>query len=121
MSVASLVAEHRLQGMRASVALACGFSSCGTWAQWPHGTWDLFRSGIEPASLAVADRFLISRPPEKSQYLSIHFQILFHYRSLQDIEYSSLCYTEGLCCFVVRILGSTLLAIFKYAVQYYLL
>ena len=25
----------------------------------------------------------------------IHFQILFYYRLLQDIEYSSLCYTVG--------------------------
>ena len=28
-------------------------------------------------------------------YISILFQILFHYRLLQDIEYSSLCYTVG--------------------------
>ena len=26
------------------------------------------------------------------------FQILFHYRLSQDIEYSSLCYTGGPCC-----------------------
>ena len=30
--------------------------------------------------------------------LYILFQILFPYRSLQDIEYSSLCYTVGPCC-----------------------
>jgi len=31
--------------------------------------------------------------------LHIHdFQILFYYRLLQYIEYSSLCYTVGLCC-----------------------
>ena len=30
-------------------------------------------------------------------YIYIFFQILFHYRLLQDIEYSSLCYTVGLC------------------------
>ena len=28
----------------------------------------------------------------------ILLQILFHYRLLQDIEYSSLCYTVGPCC-----------------------
>ena len=28
-------------------------------------------------------------------YIYILFQILFHYRLLQDIEYSSLCYTVG--------------------------
>ena len=31
-------------------------------------------------------------------YIYIYFQILFHYRLLQDIEYSSLCYTVGPCC-----------------------
>ena len=31
----------------------------------------------------------------------ILFQILFHYRLLQDIEYSSLCYMGGPCCFLV--------------------
>ena len=32
------------------------------------------------------------------QILYILFQILSYYRSLQDIVYSSLCYTVGLCC-----------------------
>ena len=31
-------------------------------------------------------------------YILFLFQILFHYRLLQDIEYSSLCYTVGPCC-----------------------
>ena len=31
-------------------------------------------------------------------YIYILFQILFHYRLLQDSEYSSLCYTVGPCC-----------------------
>ena len=31
-------------------------------------------------------------------YIYILFQIVFHNRLLQDIEYSSLCYTVGLCC-----------------------
>ena len=35
-------------------------------------------------------------------YIVIHiyilFQILFHYRLLQNTEYSSLCYTVGPCC-----------------------
>ena len=30
--VASLVAEHALLGARASVVVACGLRSCGTWA-----------------------------------------------------------------------------------------
>ena len=31
-------------------------------------------------------------------YIYILFNILFHYDLLQDIEYSSLCYTVGPCC-----------------------
>ena len=31
-------------------------------------------------------------------YICILFQVLFHYRLLQDIEYSSLCYMVGPCC-----------------------
>ena len=31
-------------------------------------------------------------------YTYILFQILFHYRLLQDIEYRSLCYIVGPCC-----------------------
>ena len=31
-------------------------------------------------------------------YIYILFHILFHYGLLQDIEYSSLCYTVGPCC-----------------------
>ena len=30
-------------------------------------------------------------------YVYIGFQILFHYKLLQDTEYGSLCYTVGLC------------------------
>ena len=31
-------------------------------------------------------------------YTYVLFHIFFHYRVLQDIEYSSLCYTVGFCC-----------------------
>ena len=31
-------------------------------------------------------------------YIFVLFQILFHYRLLQDIEYSCLCYIVGPCC-----------------------
>ena len=39
-------------------------------------------------------------------YIHTHtlFQILFHYSLLQDIEYSSLCYTVGPCCLLSYIL-----------------
>ena len=35
------------------------------------------------------------------RYIYILLQIFFHYRLLQDIEYSSPCYTVGLCCLFV--------------------
>ena len=34
-------------------------------------------------------------------YIYILFHILFHYGLLQDMEYSSLCYTVGPCCLSV--------------------
>ena len=36
-------------------------------------------------------------------YTYVTFQILFHYRLLQEIESSFLCYTVGLCLFVLYI------------------
>ena len=32
------------------------------------------------------------------KYIYIIFEIFFHYRLLQDIDYGSLCYTINLCC-----------------------
>ena len=41
-------------------------------------------------------------------HIYILFHIRFPYRLLQDIEYSSLCYTVGPCCFhVLAIVDST--------------
>ena len=54
-AVASLVAEHGLQG----------FSSCGWRAQLPRGTWDLSGPGLEPVSPALAGGFLTTAPPGK--------------------------------------------------------
>ena len=34
-------------------------------------------------------------------YVYIFFQVLFDYRFLEDIEYSSLCYTIGPCCLTI--------------------
>ena len=42
-----------------------GFSSCGAWAELPHGMWDLPGSGIEPVSPALAGQFFTTEPPEK--------------------------------------------------------
>jgi len=64
--VASLVAEHGLSGLRASVVAAQGLKSCGSWAPERrlnscgtralllHGMWDLPGPGIEPMSPALA-------------------------------------------------------------------
>ena len=41
------------------------------------------------------------RPGSPDSYTYILFQIFFHYRLLQDIKYSSLCYTVGPCCLSV--------------------
>ena len=40
-------------------------------------------------------------PGKSMDIYKILFQILFHYRLLQDIEYSSPCYPVGPCCFSV--------------------
>ena len=49
------------------IALGCtGFSSCSTQALLVQGVWALPGPGIEPASPALADRFLTTRPPGKS-------------------------------------------------------
>ena len=64
-------------GMRASVVVARGLSSCGSWAlecrlsscgAWAYllpGTWDLPGPGLEPMSPALAGGFLITVPPGK--------------------------------------------------------
>ena len=44
-----------------------GFSSCGARAQLLRGMWDLPGPWIEPMSPALADRFLTTVPPGKSQ------------------------------------------------------
>ena len=70
-AVASLVAEHRLQGAQASVVLARGpYSSgcsCGAWAQVPQSKWSLPRPGIKPMFPALAGEFSTTGPPEKSR------------------------------------------------------
>ena len=75
--VASLIGEHRLYGMQASVVVALGLSnccswvlehrlnSCGAWAYLLCGMWDLRKSEIEPRSPALAGRFFTTEPPGK--------------------------------------------------------
>ena len=57
----SLVAEHRL-------------SNCGSRAQLLRGMWDLPRPGLEPASPALAGRFLTTASPGKPITQHFYFQ-----------------------------------------------
>ena len=45
---------------------------------------------------------LVSGVPQSDSVMHIYifFQVIFHYRSLQDIEYSSLCYTVNLFAYL---------------------
>ena len=84
-AVASLVVEHRLQGVWTSVVVtrglsSCGLralehrlSSCGAWAQLRRGMWDLPAPGIEPVFPALAGGFLTTAPPGKSWILFSYF------------------------------------------------
>ena len=75
-------------GARASVAVACRqelrLRSHGTWAQLLHDTWNLPGPGIKPVFLALAGRFLTTRPPGKPQGLVL-------------IEYGEICRYENEC------------------------
>ena len=82
--VSSLVAEHGLQRVRASVDAACVLSSCSTWlsscgtqAQLLHGMWYLPRPGLEPASPVLAGRFLTTTPPGKPRGAFLYESILY--------------------------------------------
>ena len=64
-AVASLVAEGAWAlGLWASVVVARGLS-CGTWAYWLCGMWDLRGPGLEPVCPALAGGFLTTVPPGK--------------------------------------------------------
>ena len=87
-AVASLCCGAPALGARASVAVACGLSSCSSWAlehrlsscgaraQLLHGVWDLPGPGLEPVSPALAGRFLTTAPPGKSPYGNFRFKFL---------------------------------------------
>ena len=87
-----LIAEHNLSshGMQ---ALDCRLISCGMWTLLPHVMWNLPRPGIEPVSPALAGRFLTTEPLGKSYKFFFRFFPLI----LQNIVYTSLCYTVDLC------------------------
>ena len=65
--VASLVAEHGLQGRCGTWAqLELRLNSCDVWALLPHSMWDLPGLGIEPVSPAFAGGFFTTEPPGKA-------------------------------------------------------
>ena len=49
-------------------ALECGLNSCGAQAYLLCSMWDLPRSGIERVSLALQEGFLAAGPPGKPLY-----------------------------------------------------
>ena len=77
--VASLVAQHGLQGKQTSVIVARGLSSggswalehrlssCGTQAQLFHSMWGLPGSGIKPMSPELTGGFFTTEPRGKPQ------------------------------------------------------
>ena len=67
LSVGSRVCGLAVPGLSSygSWALEHGLSNCGAQAESLHGTWDLPRPGIEPASPALAGRFFTTEPPGK--------------------------------------------------------
>ena len=68
-AMTSLVAEHELQSVQASVVVACGLSHCGTRAQLALCRWNPPRPGIEPASLALVGGFSpIGPQPQESPF-----------------------------------------------------
>ena len=84
----------RAPGAQASVVVARGLSSCGSWAsehrlsscgtqaQLLCSTWDLSRPGLEPMSPALADGLPTTVPPGKSHNLNslccpLYFLLLF--------------------------------------------
>ena len=85
-TVASLVTEHGLYRVRASVVAACGLSSyrsrapehrlnsLGARAQLLHSMWDLPGPGIKPMSPALAGRFFTTEPSGKP--LSLKSQVM---------------------------------------------
>ena len=81
--VASLVESQALSAW-ASIVIALGLSSCGTWALVACGRWNLPRPGIELMSLPLAGGFfffflaggfLSTAPPGKSAMVTLFMQL----------------------------------------------
>ena len=90
-------------GMWASVVVAHGLSSCGSWAperrlsscgaraQLLHGMWDLAGPGLEPVSPALAGGCPTTAPPGKSPHtfcLEILLKDIHQKKNIQTKQYS---------------------------------
>ena len=62
-------------GVRTSVVVACGLSSCGARPYLLRGVWDLPGPGLEPMSPALVGGFLTTAPPRKSVKNSYNLKI----------------------------------------------
>ena len=65
----------RALGMWASVVVACGLTSCGSWTQLLRGRWDLPGPGLKPVSPALAGGFLTTVLPGKPQLSILHILV----------------------------------------------
>ena len=72
---------------RVLVAVRGLVSSCGVWAQLPHGMWDHLGPGIEPMSPTLESRFAAIKPPEKSLFMCLEIICL----SLEKMALQILC------------------------------
>ena len=82
-----LLLRNTALGVRASVVVAHGLSSCGSWAlerrlsscgarsQLLCGMWDLPGPGFGPVSLALAGGFLTTVPPGKSLCVGFYYSL----------------------------------------------
>ena len=87
---AALHCGARALGTRASVVVALGLSSCGSWALELRlsscgaralllcGMWDLPGPGLKPVSPALAGGFLTTAPPGKSLLVILIY--IFNFR-----------------------------------------
>ena len=105
--VASLVGEHRLQGMKASVVSGCGRSSCGSWslehrlnsfgsrAQLLHSMYNLPRSGIEPMSPVLVG---YSFPLSHQRSLNLSQLLIYLFLNFIVCELNTLLFSEYIIC-----------------------
>ena len=78
--------------------------SCGDWAQLPSRMWDLPRQEIKPTPPALEVGFLITRPPDMSQYITLN--------CLFNLVIALLRYNHISCNLLIRVYNSVVFSIF---------